>query len=103
MRRLLEAGRFEELSAADEAFHLIIFEASGNAHLVAAVRALWAGFPRYLMWSLEGRLERSAAEHETIIAALAAGDEAAFVAAVADHLDRSLAAILQHLAAPGGR
>ncbi len=102
MRHLLDAGRFEELSTADEAFHSTIFEASGNRHLVAAVETLWSGFPRYLMWNLEGRRERSAAEHAHMIDALAAGDADAFVDAVADHLDNSLSAILDHLAATGG-
>jgi DNA-binding GntR family transcriptional regulator len=102
MRRDQRAGRMEALSAADEAFHLAMFEASGNPYLMAAIRALWDSFPRYLIWRLEGRLARSADEHERMVATLEGGDAAAFLDAVEAHLDNSLAAILDDLAEKAG-
>jgi DNA-binding GntR family transcriptional regulator len=74
--------------AAEEQFHCEILRASGNAPLVA----LWQSLARQLavIWGLaqQGRAPGVAEhEHAALLAALAAGDEVAAVAALAEHIN----------------
>jgi DNA-binding GntR family transcriptional regulator len=63
---------------ANRAFHSIINEASGNRTLGDVLRGLYLKIPRNVTWlALNAdvrRLERNAAEHEQIFAAINAGD-----------------------------
>jgi DNA-binding GntR family transcriptional regulator len=97
MAAFRRAGQFDQLMLADEAFHLTILEASGNPYLVGAARHLWDGFPRYFIWLSEARMDQSMDEHAGMIDAVAAGDRKAFLAAVDEHLDHSMAAVLAYL------
>ncbi|MBN3562670.1 GntR family transcriptional regulator [Aliamphritea spongicola] len=96
-----KAGRFEELVKVDEEFHLLIFAASRNEYLVAAVRNLWNSFPRYFMWNIGERIDEAVAEHRRMIELLYARDEAGFLATVSEHLDHSLETILSRIGEDG--
>lgn len=90
MEQAQAEGRRAAWAEADDAFHRRLLEASGNPRLAAgAAHALdLAGRARWL--TLGGRaLERSAAEHWAIIAALDQGDGAAAGALVAAHRGRA--------------
>jgi DNA-binding GntR family transcriptional regulator len=62
---------------ANSRFHGVILEASGNSHLAEAVDRLHSEIPRNLTWLALGndrrRLERNAADHSAIVAAIDAG------------------------------
>lgn len=94
-------GDDETLMAVDEAFHLTILTASANPYLVNAAKQLWDSFPRYFIWLSAARMGESMNEHGLMVDALAAGDEAAFLNVVDDHLDHSLAAVLAYLEESG--
>ncbi len=79
-------------------FHLVIIRASRRAYLVRSLTQLWAAFPTMLWGSIPGVAEASVpgrddpdtAEHEEIIAALAAKDP-----------DRAERAIQRHIESAG--
>lgn len=97
MAEAAASGDDDSLVRADEAFHLRLYEAADNPYLLAAIRTLWNSFPRYFLWTIEDRIARSAEEHRAIVTALETRDEAAFLTAVAAHLDNSLDTISRHL------
>lgn len=78
-----------EYHAADVAFHLALVEATGNGALVSLVRriddALLAA--RYPLARPAYRRERAIPEHQAILDAVRAGDEAAAREAMSTHLD----------------
>ncbi len=77
--------------AADLAFHVAIASLSGNALIEAVVKAMldWLSrFKRDLV-SVEGAERLTIAEHERILAALAAREPDAAAAAMRDHLTRA--------------
>jgi GntR family transcriptional repressor for pyruvate dehydrogenase complex len=78
-----------EYHAADVAFHLAIVEATGNAALVSLVRRIDSALlaARYPLARPAYRRTRAIPEHESILAAVRAGDEAAAQAAMRAHLD----------------
>jgi DNA-binding GntR family transcriptional regulator len=73
---------------ANEAFHQAIYAASGNAFLAEQCRALQKRLRPYrrLQLRVGNRLARSFAEHEAVVAAIAAGDEAGAAAALRAHV-----------------
>jgi DNA-binding FadR family transcriptional regulator len=78
-----------EYHAADVAFHLALVEATGNAALVSLVRRIDGALlaARYPLARPAYRRTRAIPEHEAILDAVRAGDEAAARAAMAAHLD----------------
>ena len=85
----------------DLAFHRSLREASGNARL-AHVAESFNGQIRLLIGTsarLPGRLPVSLKEHEAIMRALKAGDEASAEASMRHHVRRAGTAVLAHLAA----
>jgi DNA-binding GntR family transcriptional regulator len=66
-----ERGEVAEFFEANSAFHVRLFEASGNAKLVELYEQLLAQLGRYRLRSLtlRGNLERSVAEHAAILRA----------------------------------
>jgi DNA-binding GntR family transcriptional regulator len=75
-RRLAEAGDVEAFFAANQAFHQLIVEASGNRTLSDMHRQLVGQMGRYRMRSLalRGSVKRSVAEHRAILRAVKGGD-----------------------------
>ncbi len=80
---------------ADEAFHATIAEVAGYPGIWTLIQQVKIHVDRYRRLTLPqpGRITRAIAEHETILAAIAAHDPAQAVAAIGDHLERLLADI----------
>jgi DNA-binding GntR family transcriptional regulator len=55
-------------------FHAALYRFADRPDLLAEVQALWAGFPFDLMTTMPSRLAAVADEHDTVLAALRAGD-----------------------------
>ena len=72
----LKDSESDDYYYANERFHLLIYAASGNTFLASTATALHSRLKPYrrLQLRVPGRLERSANEHEGIIAALRARD-----------------------------
>ena len=75
---------------ANNLFHKVIQEASGNRQLLAAIADLHRSFPRHLTWSALSRsshlLSGNVEEHARILEAVEARDAAAARAAMAAHV-----------------
>jgi len=76
-------------------FHALIFSASRRSYIVRTLAQLWSAFPT-MLWSnipriavasVPGRDEPDAAEHEEIVAALAARDAERAERAVRRHIE----------------
>ncbi len=87
-----ELGKYRELN---RRFHSLIFTASRRSYLVRTLAQLWSAFPT-MLWSnipkiavasVPGRDEPDAAEHEEIVAALAAHDPERAERAVRRHIE----------------
>ncbi|WP_051469805.1 GntR family transcriptional regulator [Chelativorans sp. J32] len=74
----LRNGKADDYYYANERFHLLLYAASGNSFLAATATTLHKRLKPYrrLQLRVPGRLERSAAEHDDVIAALRARDSA---------------------------
>lgn len=83
--------------AANRDFHFVMYRACEIPRLVSQIEALWLGFPWDVLDVVGGRSERSAEEHEAILAALRDGDPAATAAACEQHLRNSFHALVAHL------
>ncbi|HET7120868.1 MAG TPA: GntR family transcriptional regulator [Solirubrobacterales bacterium] len=99
LRRCLERQRrlrddVPAFLAADEALHLLIPELAGltrtRSVLLALRGSVW--LIAHLALTLPERVDEVLAEHEAIVAAIAAGDPTAAAAAVRAHLETTLAA-----------
>ncbi len=76
----------------DAAMHRLILSYTGYRHIAQVSETAWlhVNRARQLVLPIPGRLEATLAEHETIVAALAARDPAAARVAVRDHLRQLL-------------
>ncbi|WP_309083001.1 GntR family transcriptional regulator [Chelativorans sp.] len=74
----LGKGDSDDYYYANERFHLLLYAASGNSFLANMATTLHKRLKPYrrLQLRVPGRLEKSAAEHETVIQALRARDAA---------------------------
>jgi DNA-binding GntR family transcriptional regulator len=82
-------GEVNEFFESNAAFHQQIIDASGNQKLRELYRLLMAQMGRYLARSLtlRGTIDRSAPEHEEILAAIEAGDPDRAARALAAHIE----------------
>ncbi len=73
---------------ANEVFHQLIYQASGNRFLAAQARALQSRLQPYRRLQLRagGRMHQSLAEHRAMVAAIKSGDSAAVDAEVKAHI-----------------
>ncbi|SET50010.1 GntR family transcriptional regulator [Oceanicella actignis] len=87
-RAAVEAGDPEAYYAGNERFHGIIYRESGNGFLEGETRALHRRLKpfRRRQLRLRGRMAQSMQEHEAILAALEAGDEAMAAEALRGHV-----------------
>ena len=87
-RAAVEAGETDTYYRANERFHRLIYAQSGNAFLAAETGNLHRRLMpfRRIQLRLRGRMAQSMAEHETVLAALAAGDAEAAATALRDHV-----------------
>jgi DNA-binding GntR family transcriptional regulator len=89
----LDAGDDARVQEADARFHALLYGASGNPYLAELIAQLWSSFPRYLLWLVPGRTDRSIAEHAAILEAVAARSPERAADAVRHHLQQALAAL----------
>jgi len=99
MQMVLPGNSTTKVRDADGAFHQLIYDRAGNPLLVGLINQLWGAFPRYLLWSVPGRINQSVAEHMTILKALRKGDADSAAAAVKHHLKNALSALSNAIAA----
>ena len=94
-REAESADDHDAFDRADEAFHATIAEVAGYPGIWTLIQQVKIHVDRYRRLTLPqpGRITRAIAEHETILAAIAAHDPAQAVAAIGDHLERLLADI----------
>ena len=87
-RAAVDAGDADAYYRENERFHLTIYAQSGNDFLAAETRALHRRLVpfRRIQLRLRGRMAQSMAEHEAIVAALAAGDADTAATALRDHV-----------------
>lgn len=86
-------GSIAELVRADMAFHMFIYELSGNALLVDSMRERWNHLRRAMREVLQHRDYRRTIwiEHEQILRAIGEGDADAAAALARDHLRNAAA------------
>lgn len=87
-QRAVEAGDTDSYYAENERFHKIIYRSSGNAFLEQEAAKLHKRLKpfRRVQLRFRGRMGQSMAEHEAIVAALAAADAEAAAAALRTHV-----------------
>lgn len=98
MRQAATDGDASQYVESNYAFHMSIYELSGNARLMRFIRGLWVGRPRFTPLEITGRYEDSIREHETILAALIDGDGETARLCMELHIRRSSALLRQRLA-----
>lgn len=83
-----EEGKLDDYSSCNKTFHEIIYQASANQEAVAFVKQIKTQLQRLQLRTnlVPGRIQRSLAEHQAILAALQAHDGEASQAAVIAHI-----------------
>lgn len=87
-RELAEAGEVEAYYLRNSDFHHCVYNATHNAFLAGEASRLHAMLQPYRRMQLQvrNRMARSFAEHDTVVAAIRAGDPDAAAAAMRDHV-----------------
>ncbi|MEJ2665556.1 MAG: GntR family transcriptional regulator [Deinococcales bacterium] len=89
-----EADRYVELN---RAFHMSLYEASGQGRLMRIIESLWSGTPPTTPITLEGQMAQSAREHRKILAAIQARDGSRVEQRMKTHIERTAEAFKSHL------
>jgi DNA-binding GntR family transcriptional regulator len=90
-RRAVEAHQVDEFFRLDELMHRRLFEFAGHAHVWTMLEPMKRQFDRVRWLLLDGVADHAAhalAEHELMLAQMAARDVARLGATVASHIDR---------------
>lgn len=111
LARTVACAQVNDRAAYQEAnvvLHEVIYEASGNPVLVRHVRSVRKALAAYRQRGFDepGRLAASAREHEEVVAAILAGDEAAADRAMRVHINvggDAMAALVRAAEAAAGR
>lgn len=84
----LDSGDAETYYRANERFHLLIYEASGNSYLTSETKRLHRRLQpfRRLQLRARGRMRQSMDEHSAILSALEAGDAETTGRTLRDHV-----------------
>lgn len=105
MLRCVTPQELPEYRELNRRFHSLLFTASRRSYLIRTLGQLWAAFPT-MLWSniphaaqesAPGRDEADAAEHESIVRAIAGRDPDAAEAAVRAHIEAAGRALLSVL------
>ncbi len=98
-KECIEDGTPAELSALDEAFHDIIYHATGNKRLIQILNNLRKQMYRYRFVYIKGinHKETLHSEHSRIIVALKSHDKSKAASAILDHIDNQKKAILENM------
>lgn len=92
-----EAERYVELN---RAFHMALYEASGQERLMRIIESLWSGTPPTTPITLKGQMDQSAKEHREILAAVQANDGPLVAQRMKTHIERTAEAFKAHLRQP---
>lgn len=84
--RAAARGRGTKLADTNNHWHWTIYRAAGSTRLEDFIRRLWEAFPWRTQYELPGLRESSIPEHETVMAAVRAGDSALARARMRDHI-----------------
>jgi DNA-binding GntR family transcriptional regulator len=89
-RRGPSFAEFRDYLEADERFHRLIAEQTGNQFMVAAYAALGGQVPRFRLFGGVGitDAEQAIAEHQAVLDALSSGDPEKAAAAMAEHVQK---------------
>lgn len=103
MRQAARRGNVRQYFRLNAALHEIIYRAGGNEKLAQLLLNLGQQVTRlrYLALSTPGRLARSVAEHQALLAALREGDEKAVVELVRVSVANARGAVERQLELPG--
>lgn len=84
----LKANNRDEYYRANEMFHYLIYDASGNSFLASQATQLHKRLKpfRRMQLRVRGRLPQSMSEHHQIVAAIESGDQEAAATALRDHV-----------------
>ena len=101
-QRAVRAGSIGELIAADMAFHMYLYEISGNGLFVDTMRELWNHLRRAMREVLQHREYRKTiwVEHEQILRAIAGHDADGAAALVRAHLSNAAINVQVRLPVP---
>lgn len=93
----IDADDAEGFLRADEEFHLVIAEASGNVPAVEAIRRTWIHINRirYIEHPAKSAMRAALREHRAMVKSLRQGDVEAGEAAVRAHMQRSRARLAE--------
>jgi DNA-binding GntR family transcriptional regulator len=97
--KAVESGHVLAELAANRRFHLAILDSPGRPHTMRLIRQLWDSTEAYraLYYNLAEERQSAIAAHDSILAALLAGDAARLVDELNDHRERALTVLRQVL------
>ena len=74
MEAVVKSGRADDYVELDRQFHFAIYENSKSPRLIKLIRAQWTGIPHLVPIKVEGRLQRSYAQHTQLYERILAKD-----------------------------
>jgi DNA-binding GntR family transcriptional regulator len=86
-----DVGEFRQLNYD---FHMLVYEACGNALLIPLIRQTWAAFEWSALMLIPSRMEVAVEEHQAIVAALRARDADAAELVMGLHVRNGAAALI---------
>lgn len=86
-----DVGEFRQLNYD---FHMLVYEACGNALLISLIRQTWAAFEWSALMLIPSRMEVAVEEHQAIAAALRARDADAAELVMGLHVRNGAAALI---------
>lgn len=89
-----EYGRYVDIN---NAFHSLIYNATGRMRLVRTITGLWCGVPPLTPLSVQGQIDVSLAEHGRILDHLERGDAEAAEAAMIEHIGNAGERLIQSM------
>lgn len=89
--------QFRRYRALDEQFHMMIYTRSANRLLIDLIEDSWSRYPRDVLWTIPGRIERSLEEHGRIVEALNEGDSLRASALMRAHILNSMNEVVDFL------
>lgn len=103
MDRVIEEGRFPEMGRINYEFHMVIYRASGNRHLVKLIEDLWqrTGRVRGVFALVPPRAREANREHRQILKALKEGDARRAEELVIQQDEQTLKALMAYLEGKG--
>lgn len=87
----IKLGRVAKLAELNRLFHWALYESADAPMCIHFIGQLWDAFPWRTIWSVAGRAERAAVEHEAVMVPLRDGDAVAAAQAMRLHVEGSQA------------